>query len=60
MIQFLPPSDGSHTSEPYLPLEPEIALTTGQYASDVDVLLGQLDSFSTLYFGVKVLWQMKL
>ena len=60
MIQFLPPSDGGHTSKPYLPLEPEIALTTGQYASDVDVLLGQLDSFSTLYFGVKVPWQMKL
>ena len=54
------PSDGGHTSEPYLPLEPEIALTTGQYASDVDVLLGQLDLFSSLYFGDKVPWQMKL
>ena len=32
--------DGGHTTQPYLPLEPEIAITTGQYASEVDVLLG--------------------
>ena len=27
-------------TQPYLPLEPEIAITSGQYASEVDILLG--------------------
>jgi len=34
--------DGGHTTQPYLPLEPEVAITTGQYASDVDILLGSV------------------
>ena len=38
--------DGGHTTQPYLPLEPEIAITTGQYASQVDVLLGLSFFFS--------------
>ena len=32
--------DGGYTTQPYLPLEPEIAITTEQYASEVDILLG--------------------
>ena len=54
--------DGGHTTQPYLPLEPEIAITTGQYASDVDVLLGL--SFLLLFFSiwqfVKDRWQTRL
>ena len=43
--------DGGHTTQPYLPLEPEIAITTGQYASEVDVLLGLSFIFSFSQFG---------
>ena len=42
--------DGGHTTQPYLPLEPEIAITTGQYASEVDVLLGLSFFFSFSWF----------
>ena len=43
--------DGGHTTQPYLPLEPEVAITTGQYASEVDVLLGLSFFFSFSQFG---------
>ena len=42
--------DGSHTAQPYLPLEPEIAMTTGQYASEVDILLGLYVNLSCFPF----------
>jgi carboxylesterase type B len=37
-----PSIDGGHMEEPYLPVEPELAITSGQYFSGVDVLLGSL------------------
>ena len=44
--------DGGHTTQPYLPLEPEIAITTGQYASEVDILLGLSINLSCSPFRV--------
>ena len=52
--------DGGHTSQPYLPLEPEMAITTGQYASEVDVLLGLSIALSCSSFCVKGQWQTRL
>ena len=42
--------DGGHTTNPYLPLEPEISITSGQYASEVDILLGLSSPFPVLHF----------
>ena len=53
--------DGGHTTQPYLPLEPEIAITSGQYASEVDILLGlSILPLSCSSFCVKAQWQMRL
>ena len=52
--------DGGHTTQPYLPLEPEIAITSGQYASEVDILLGLCFVLFCSSFSVKGPWQMKL
>jgi len=52
--------DGGHTTQPYLPLEPEIAITSGQYASEVDILLGLSFILSCSPVSVKGPWQMKL
>ena len=52
--------DGGHTTQPYLPLEPEIAITSGQYASEVDILLGLSIILICSPFSVKGLWRMKL
>ena len=46
-IEFLnelmshPTIDGGHCSEPYLPTEPAELLQSGDYATEVDVLIGE-------------------
>ena len=36
-----PTIDGGHCSEPYLPTEPAELLQSGDYATEVDVLIGE-------------------
>ena len=37
-----PSIDTNHMADPYLPMEPVDAMLTGEYAKDVDVLIGKL------------------
>ena len=36
-----PSIDTNHMADPYLPMEPVDAMLTGEYAKDVDVLIGK-------------------
>ena len=36
-----PSIDKNHMTDPYLPIEPAEAIMTGEYAKDVDVMIGE-------------------
>ena len=37
-----PSIDAGHIEDPYLPIEPVEAMITGDYASDVEVMIGRI------------------